>query len=192
MSVQTTHEETVPVNTKGIGDTQIHMLKSLYEHRGWHGGCGWIWNTVSGTIRILEALTKRGLVTKTQRNPNNNRSAAYKINDAGIELLCEHNPIIKLKRESALKAAKSEAILYRPHRSTLDEAIQVAKEVPTKAALVEKLKQDYRHTPLAAEISDETIVVMAYKYDERIDWDTQVVSLRGHGVLGYTSKPFKD
>lgn len=193
----TTTAATATANGTSLGTNQLHVLKSVYERRGWHAGCGWLWNTVSGTLRILEALAKRGLVTKVQRDPSNNRSASYKINDAGIAVLCEHNAMIKYKHEAALEAAKTAAatadmVLYRPHRGTLEDAIQVAKEVPTKAALVEKLKHDMRHTALAELISDETIVVMPYGYDERIDWDTQIVSLKGHGVLGYTSKPFKD
>lgn len=54
-----------------LGRVQEAVLRSLTVHGGWHDGCGWVWDTPSGTIRVLETLVKRGLVTKTRR-PNDN------------------------------------------------------------------------------------------------------------------------
>lgn len=50
-----------------MGETQRDVLRSLAKpHRGfWYSGCGWLWNTKSGTTKIMESLLKRGLVTKT-------------------------------------------------------------------------------------------------------------------------------
>lgn len=58
---------------KKLGEVQRHVLKNLLnENRSWYpypgewsGRCGWIWNTYSGTIKILEGLVKRGLVEET-------------------------------------------------------------------------------------------------------------------------------
>lgn len=44
-----------------LGNSQRYVLKALKKHRGWYPMCGWIWNTRSGTIRILDSLVKRGL-----------------------------------------------------------------------------------------------------------------------------------
>ena len=53
--------------TRPLGKTQIAILSSLHEHKGWSAGCGWIWDTHSNTVRLLESLIARGLVTKTTR-----------------------------------------------------------------------------------------------------------------------------
>lgn len=49
-----------------LGETQKDVLRSLRNHRGfWYEGCGWLWNTISGTTKIMESLYKRGLVSKS-------------------------------------------------------------------------------------------------------------------------------
>ena len=50
-----------------MGTTQREMLESLSGRDGrpafWEEDrCGWVWDTPSGTIRILESLVRRGLV----------------------------------------------------------------------------------------------------------------------------------
>jgi hypothetical protein len=41
------------------------VLQSLREHGSWSDRwCGWLWDTTSGTTRILETLVKRGLARK--------------------------------------------------------------------------------------------------------------------------------
>jgi len=49
-----------------IGKVQIEVLKSLIEFNGWNdsGRSGWVWNTTSGTKKIMESLVRRGLVQK--------------------------------------------------------------------------------------------------------------------------------
>jgi hypothetical protein len=46
-----------------LGETQVAVLRSLREHGKYPGG--WVWNTPSGTVQVLEALWARCLVTKT-------------------------------------------------------------------------------------------------------------------------------
>ncbi len=43
------------------GEVQQSVLKSL-DRGPWHEHCGWLWDTPSGTRRILNSLVKRGLV----------------------------------------------------------------------------------------------------------------------------------
>jgi hypothetical protein len=53
-----------------LGTTQRALLEALVEHRYWYAGgygCGWVWGTASDTERVLEALFRRGLVTKVER-----------------------------------------------------------------------------------------------------------------------------
>ena len=48
-----------------LGINQQGVLDSLHQHGGfWQSGCGWLWDTDSGTTRIMESLLKRGLVTR--------------------------------------------------------------------------------------------------------------------------------
>jgi len=49
-----------------LGSVQADVLKCLREHGSWGAvGCGWLWDTPSGTTRIMESLVKRRLATKT-------------------------------------------------------------------------------------------------------------------------------
>lgn len=55
-----------------LGDNQKSVLRALARHGSWHEGCGWTWNGAYGTRRIMEALRKRGLVTRrlTSEDPD--------------------------------------------------------------------------------------------------------------------------
>lgn len=173
-------------NTKNLGDKQISVLRSLYERNGWSSGCGWIWDTVSGTVRILDALVKRELATKTEEN---GRRAKYRINDAGIQALCDNFPLFKLKYDEKMKKAVSDKVLFRPHRGTLEASVTLVKEVAALSDLVELAKK--QHPFYKGEISEATISIESRGHDDRIGWDTQRVTLEGYGVIGYTSKPFR-
>lgn len=52
----------VKTNFQRLGKNQVAVLDALVEHRCWFDGCGWIWNTYSETVRILDSLVKRGFV----------------------------------------------------------------------------------------------------------------------------------
>lgn len=49
-----------------LGRNQTAVLRALRQHGSYPGA--WVWDNHSGTVRILESLVKRGLVTKTE-NP---------------------------------------------------------------------------------------------------------------------------
>lgn len=72
-----------------IGKNQRGVLESLVRHGSWYRGCGWIWGTYSGTIRILDSLVKRGLVD-TKQEPAPHRRwpiIVYRINPMGRDKL---------------------------------------------------------------------------------------------------------
>jgi hypothetical protein len=49
---------------KPLGQTQLAVIDALQRHGGhWRDGCGWQWDTPSGTRKIMEGLLKRGVVT---------------------------------------------------------------------------------------------------------------------------------
>lgn len=56
-----------------LGSVQAHVLSCLRENGRFivNGfGSGWVWDTYSNTIRVLDTLVKRGLVTKgTEEGP---------------------------------------------------------------------------------------------------------------------------
>tara|TARA_B100000700_G_scaffold311500_2_gene393718 strand:+ start:158746 stop:159288 length:543 start_codon:yes stop_codon:yes gene_type:complete len=177
------------VNKNGLGKTQLDMLNSLYRHHGWYAGCGWLWNTKSGTVRILEALLKRGLVANVA---NSSSTGKYILTDAGIEVLCEDSYLFKARYEASLAKSKSKAgaVIFRPHRPNLEGSLELAVEVSSKEALVDAIKK--RYSFLTVPVTVESLEFKEYGYDERINWDTQVVTLKDYGVLGFTSKPFSE
>ncbi len=77
---------------------------------------------------------------------------------------------------------------FREHRGALSAALSTTVELPaTRAALAEyctKLLRPFNYPCGAADLCIEP-----YGYDERIDWDTHIVTLQGYGVLGFTDGP---
>lgn len=49
-----------------LGKTQEDVLRALRSHGSWSRGCGWCWDTRSGTERVLDSLVRRGLVVNGQ------------------------------------------------------------------------------------------------------------------------------
>ncbi len=51
---------------KKLGCNQKGVMDALRDHGPWQKiyPCGWIWDTRSGTIKILDSLVKRGLVVE--------------------------------------------------------------------------------------------------------------------------------
>lgn len=80
---------------------------------------------------------------------------------------------------------------YRPHRGMLAESMAETREFPSRAALVEHIRQEL--ADFSVPVLDEHLHIKPYGYDERIDWDTHIVTLDGYGVLGFTdSAPPKE
>lgn len=52
--------------TRPLGDNQRYVLWTLAGRDGvWYPGAGWYWGNTSTTLRIMDSLTRRGLVAKT-------------------------------------------------------------------------------------------------------------------------------
>lgn len=47
------------------GKVQQHMLYRLRESGQWYAGCGWYWGCHSETVRVMDSLVRKGLVTRT-------------------------------------------------------------------------------------------------------------------------------
>lgn len=75
-----------------LGKNQLGVLKSLSEHRfgytAFPWGCGWVWNTRNGTVKIIETLVKKGLVDKGTYTTEEGKSyPQYTISRAGTVYL---------------------------------------------------------------------------------------------------------
>lgn len=77
---------------------------------------------------------------------------------------------------------------YRDHRGSLIASMATVQEFDCKDALVEYLQEDLDRFH-CGKYDCSAIKVENYGFDERIDWDTWIVSLDGYGVLGFTNGP---
>ena len=47
-----------------LGKNQLGVIRCLKTYGSWdHRSCSWVWDTHSNTVRILDSLVKRGVVT---------------------------------------------------------------------------------------------------------------------------------
>jgi hypothetical protein len=78
-------------------------------------------------------------------------------------------------------------IKFRPVRGRLEESMKEVHELPaTRVALAAHLQKQYEHRV----ISSHTIEVTPYRYDERINWNTHLVTVLGE-AMGYTDGPLE-
>lgn len=47
-----------------LGKTQYEVLQTLVRKGVWFPGCGWTWDTVSGTTRIMDSLLMKDAAFK--------------------------------------------------------------------------------------------------------------------------------
>jgi len=83
----------------------------------------------------------------------------------------------------------NENVLFRPHRGTLEESMKAVVEIKNKQDLVIKIiddLSDFKHDLL---INTDTVIIKPYTRDNRIDWNTHIVTIEGYGVLGFTNNP---
>jgi len=78
-------------------------------------------------------------------------------------------------------------VLFRPHRSTLDKAMAEVKAFKSKADLVSFLNEDLAHYRM--KVDESKLRIEPYGYDDRIGWDTYIISMDGFGVFGFTNGP---
>lgn len=62
-------------------------------------------------------------------------------------------------------------------------------EVADRAALLAHLTELLEPYPSAPPVTADTVHVTRHCYDDRIEWDTYIVTLDYYGVLGYTDAP---
>lgn len=87
------------IKTRALGKVQAAFLRAMLDHGGfWHEKCGWNWESHLGTIRLCEALARRGLLVP----------GALKMGSPHAQELIHKQWVIKDKTavERALKAVE--------------------------------------------------------------------------------------
>jgi hypothetical protein len=81
-------------------------------------------------------------------------------------------------------------VKFREHRGGLSESMKTVVEVADHAALLEHIRRKFaEHWPTFPPVTAETVHIKPYCYDERIEWNSHIVTLDGYGVLGFTDGP---
>lgn len=76
--------------------------------------------------------------------------------------------------------------LYRPHRGHLSDSMAEVIELADFNALINHLQQEYLDMGLTPMPHRDNVVVKPYCWDERIKWDTYIVTIDGNAV-GFTN-----
>ncbi len=77
--------------------------------------------------------------------------------------------------------------LFRPHCGGLESSMEKLVEWDTIEDLVFHIKNSFFE--LKSKYEFNNIKIEHYVYDGRINWDTDIVTLKDLGVLGYTNAP---
>lgn len=75
---------------------------------------------------------------------------------------------------------------FRYHKATLADSLKTTIEINTKEALFEILKKDLNAFGFKLNIKD--IKCIPYGFDERINWNTYLVTIKDYGVIGMTNQ----
>lgn len=76
---------------------------------------------------------------------------------------------------------------FREHRGTLDDSMATVVDLPDREALIAHcwtLLGPFKHLFKEADLK-----VKPYCMDQRIGWNTHIVTLANYGVLGFTDGP---
>jgi hypothetical protein len=75
----------------------------------------------------------------------------------------------------------------REHRGLLTDSMETCIEIePTRDALESAIKESLLYF---FHFEKKNIHVEPYGYDDRIKWDTHIVTIYGYGVYGFTDGP---
>ena len=77
--------------------------------------------------------------------------------------------------------------LFRPQRGGLAEAMAEVMVFRSRTELISFLNEDLAQYSL--KIDEDKFRIEPYGYDERIGWDTYIVSMDDYGVFGFTNGP---
>lgn len=77
--------------------------------------------------------------------------------------------------------------LFREQKGSLEDSMKTVTPVSDRAALLSHIRNLLK--PFGVKFADEDLKVgyELYSHDERIGWDTYLVTLDGYGVVGYAN-----
>lgn len=75
---------------------------------------------------------------------------------------------------------------FRQHRGQLEDSMKTQVMLENWDELRGYIKGLLWEWPSAPPVTDETLHVKHYVKDDRIGWDTHIVTLDGYGVVGFT------
>jgi hypothetical protein len=78
-------------------------------------------------------------------------------------------------------------MLFRDHKGALADSMATVYYVRDRQHFIEIMRD--RLSPWQREVPDEDITIEPYGFDDRIAWDSHIVTLSGYGVLGFTNGP---
>jgi len=78
----------------------------------------------------------------------------------------------------------------RDHKGTLEDAMQTVREIQTFGDLMKDINANL--SPYVGLIAAERVSVNRYYFDDRIKWDTHIVTIAGYGVYGFTDGPVEE
>jgi len=78
---------------------------------------------------------------------------------------------------------------YRSHRGSLAESMETIKILSDKAQLVEQLIRFFGPSVKEGVITLDTTKIEPYCFDDRIGWDTHIVTVDMIGPVGFTDGP---
>ena len=80
-------------------------------------------------------------------------------------------------------------VKFREHRGSLVEAMNTVINVQNKKDLIEIIKDQLSPYSHGLDINNETVEIKPCGFDDRIKWNTHILTLKGYGVLGFTDAP---
>jgi len=79
----------------------------------------------------------------------------------------------------------------REHRGGLAEAMGTMVEIePTMSALLQSMRESFKGWPI--NVTEENVHVEPYGFDDRIGWDTYIITIDGYGVYGFSDGPIQE
>jgi hypothetical protein len=73
---------------------------------------------------------------------------------------------------------------FREHRGSLWDSMATLVELPDRAALLAHCQRLL--DPFDVQVLDSQLRIEPYTYDDRVRWETWIVSIDGYGVIGFT------
>lgn len=74
-------------------------------------------------------------------------------------------------------------MLFREHKGSLDKSMKTVVELKDIDELVKYISDMLQ--PFGMSVTPDSLHTQPYGYDNRIDWETYIVTLDGYGVVGF-------